>query len=95
MSLDFFSELGTLSPKAEFVFVKMNGKNEGVYLELESVDEYYLAKRKLADGAIFYAVDDDANFSLMSDLERETKTSLELDMKRKQGLRRMIFIYRI
>lgn len=35
------------------MFVKMNGKNEGVYLELESVDEYYLAKRKLADGAIF------------------------------------------
>lgn len=53
LSLDFFSELGTLSPRAEFVFLKVNGKNEGVYLELESVDEYYLRKRKLADGAIF------------------------------------------
>ncbi|MCI3984854.1 spore coat protein CotH [Bacillus vallismortis] len=85
LSLDFFSELGTLAPKAEFVFVKVNGKNEGVYLELESVDEFYLTKRRLAEGAIFYAVDDDANFSLMSDLERETKTSLELGYEKKTG----------
>lgn len=35
------------------MFLKVNGKNEGVYLELESVDEFYLAKRKLADGAVF------------------------------------------
>ena len=44
-----------------------------------------MAKRKLADGAIFYAVDDDANFSLMSDLEKETKTSLELGYEKKTG----------
>lgn len=85
LSLDFFSELGTLSPKANYVYVKINGKNEGIYLELESVDEHFLAKRKEAKGAIFYAVDDDANFSLMSDLEKETKTSLELGYEKKTG----------
>ncbi|WPF79465.1 CotH kinase family protein [Bacillus velezensis] len=85
LSLDFFAELGTLSPKANFVTLQINGRHEGVYLELESVDEYFLAKRNLADGAVFYAVDDDANFSLVSDLERDTKTSLELGYEKKTG----------
>ncbi len=53
LSLDFFAELGTLSPKANFVTLQINGRHEGVYLELESVDEYFLAKRNLAEGAVF------------------------------------------
>ncbi|MEH7508356.1 CotH kinase family protein, partial [Priestia megaterium] len=32
--------------------------------------------RNLADGSIFYAVDGDANFSLMSDLDKKPKTTL-------------------
>jgi spore coat protein H len=85
LSLDFFSEIGTLSPQSRYVFLNINGKNEGIYLELESVDERFLEKRKLAKGAIFYAVDGDANFSLISDLDKETKKSLELGFERKYG----------
>lgn len=85
LSLDFFADIGILAPNSQHILLNMNGKNEGVYLELESVDEYFLKKRQLPDGAIFYAVDGDANFSLMSDLDKETKKSLELGYERKCG----------
>ncbi|MBO0962242.1 CotH kinase family protein [Neobacillus sp. MM2021_6] len=86
LSFDFFSEIGVLSPQSRHIFLTSNGRAEGVYLELESVDENFLKRRNLADGSIFYAVDGDANFSLMSDLDKITKTSLELGYERKYGI---------
>lgn len=85
LSFDFFSDIGNLSPNSRHVLLKLNGKIEGVYLEIESVDERFIAKRNIPDGAIFYAVDGDANFSLMSDLDKEIKKSLELGYERKYG----------
>lgn len=85
LSLDFFADIGTLSPRSQFVFLNLNGKSEGIYLELESVDEHYLKNNKLPEGSIFYAVDGDANFSLMSDLDKGVKKSLELGYERKCG----------
>ncbi|MFC4355027.1 CotH kinase family protein [Chryseomicrobium palamuruense] len=85
LSLDFFSEIGCLSPKSQFVYMKLNGKNEGLYLELESVDEHFLANRQLPQGPIFYAIDGDANFSLMSDLDKDVKKSLNLGYELKYG----------
>ncbi|NHM32305.1 CotH kinase family protein [Neobacillus terrae] len=85
LSFDFFTELGCLAPRSRHIFLKINGKAEGVYLEIESVDENFLKKRGLPEGAIFYAVDGDANFSLMSDLDKETKKSLFLGYERKVG----------
>ncbi|PFT58714.1 CotH kinase family protein [Priestia megaterium] len=76
LSLDFFSSLDVLSPQSQFINLTINGKNEGIYLQLESVDELFLKKRNLGDGSIFYAVDGDANFSLMSDLDKKPKTTL-------------------
>lgn len=85
LSLDFFADIGTLSPRSQFVFLNLNGKDEGIYLELESVDEHYLKNSNLPDGSIFYAVDGDANFSLMSDLDKGIKKSLEIGYERKCG----------
>ncbi|MFJ7726978.1 CotH kinase family protein [Neobacillus sp. NPDC097160] len=85
LSFDFFSEIGVLSPQTRHVFLTQNGKAEGVYLEIESVDENFLKRRDLPNGSVFYAVDGDANFSLMSDLDKETKKSLELGYERKYG----------
>lgn len=76
LSLDFFNDLGVLSPQSEHVLVKINGRTEGVYLQLESVDEYFLKNRDYPGGPIFYAIDGDANFSLMSDLDKQAKDSL-------------------
>jgi spore coat protein H len=85
LSFDFFIEIGNLAPLSRHVLLTINGKVEGVYLEIESVDENFLTRRNLPSGAIFYAVDGDANFSLMSDLDKETKKSLELGYERKCG----------
>ncbi|MGG1678084.1 CotH kinase family protein [Neobacillus sp. NRS-1170] len=85
LSFDFFSELGVLSPQSQHVLLTLNGKFEGVYLEIESVDQHFLKRRNLPTGSIFYAVDGDANFSLMSDLDKEIKKSLELGYERKFG----------
>lgn len=41
--------------------------------------------RGLPKGAIFYAVDGDANFSLMSDLDKGIKKSLEMGYQKKCG----------
>jgi spore coat protein H len=85
LSFDFLAEIGNLAPLSRHVLLTLNGKIEGVYLEIESVDENFLKRRNLPSGAIFYAVDGDANFSLMSDLDKETKKSLELGYERKCG----------
>jgi len=85
LSFDFFAELGVLAPQSHHIFFILNGRAEGVYLEIESVDEYFLLRRNLPSGSIFYAVDGDANFSLMSDLDKRTKKSLELGYERKVG----------
>ncbi|WP_042355766.1 CotH kinase family protein [Bacillus rubiinfantis] len=77
LSFDFFKEIGVLAPEAQHVFLTVNGKGEGIYLEIESVDENFLKKRNLPSGSIYYAVDGDANFSLMSDLDKGTKKSLK------------------
>lgn len=86
LSFDFFSEIGNLAPQSKHVFLTLNGRAEGVYLEIESVDENFLKRRNLPNGAIFYAVDGDANFSLMSDLDKEAKKSLELGYEKKWGV---------
>jgi spore coat protein H len=85
LSLDFFSSIGTLSPESRHVLLKINGKFQGVYLQLESVDELFLKKRGLPDGAIYYAEDDDANFSLFSSLDKDLKRSFESGYSRKCG----------
>lgn len=85
LSLDFFSEIGCLSPKAKHVFLQMNGKAQGVYLELESVDKQFLSTRNLPLGAIFYAVNGNGNFSLISGIDKKTKTSLISGYERKYG----------
>ncbi|WP_110112349.1 CotH kinase family protein [Bacillus sp. CGMCC 1.16541] len=77
LSLDFFHDIGILAPQAHYVEMKMNGKREGVYLKIESVNEDFLKKRNVPTGSLFYAIDADANFSLMSELTQSLKESLE------------------
>ena len=84
LSLDFFAELGTLSPKANFVTLQINGRHEGCILSWSQWMNIFWRNGIWRKG-LFYAVDDDANFSLVSDLERDTKTSLELGYEKKTG----------
>ncbi|WP_066369538.1 CotH kinase family protein [Neobacillus fumarioli] len=65
LSLDFFQNLGVLSPDSHHVNLRLNGSLKGVFLQLESVDDLFLAKRNLPPGPIYYAVNNNANFSFM------------------------------
>lgn len=85
LSLDFFSDIGCLSPRAKHIFLQLNGKAQGVYLELESVDKQFLVNRNLPLGAIFYAVNGDGNFSLISGIDKNTKTALTSGYEKKCG----------
>ncbi|MEC1440817.1 CotH kinase family protein [Bacillus sonorensis] len=85
LSFHFFDKIGVLAPSASHVFLSINGKQEGVYLKIESVDDTFLKKRNLEDGAIYYAVDDDANFSLLSSFDKQAKKNLLQGYERKCG----------
>lgn len=73
LSFDFFSDIGVLAPESRHALLKLNGQFQGVYLEIESVDRYFLKRRGLPEGDIFYAEDDDANFSLISPFDNKPK----------------------
>lgn len=85
LSFDFFQEIGVLAPFSEHVYVYINGKPEGLYLKIESVNREFLSRRGLPSGPIFYAVDGDANFSLMSEMDMKAKHSLSLGYEQKNG----------
>lgn len=85
LSLDFFSSIGTLSPASRHIELNVNGKHQGVYLQLESVDKYFLKRRHLPAGQIFYAEDDDANFSLISPFDDEAKEGFDAGYSMKVG----------
>jgi spore coat protein H len=75
LSLDFFEKIGVTAPHSKHVLLYINGTCKGIYLELESLDQYLLQKRKLPQGPIIYATNYHANFSLLSP-EKNVKTSL-------------------
>nr|WP_263326740.1 CotH kinase family protein [Neobacillus sp. Marseille-Q6967] len=76
LSLDFFDRIGVISPHSDHVLLYINGFFKGIYLELESFDQFLLQKRNLPDGPIIYATNYHANFSLLNP-ENELKTSLD------------------
>ncbi|MCM3764568.1 CotH kinase family protein [Neobacillus niacini] len=75
LSLDFFEKIGVTAPHSKHVLLFINGICKGIYLELESFDQYLLQKRKLPLGPIIYATNYHANFSLLTP-EKNLKTSL-------------------
>nr|WP_230458996.1 CotH kinase family protein [Terrilactibacillus tamarindi] len=85
LSLDFFSDLDVLSPDSYHVNLYINDIYQGIYLQLESVDKYFLKRRNLPYGPIYYAENDNANFSLISPIKKDTKTSFMSGYSRKEG----------
>ncbi|WP_307893852.1 CotH kinase family protein [Bacillus swezeyi] len=88
LSFYFFEKIGVLSPSASHVFLYLNEKKEGIYLKIESVDDLFLKRRHLEGGAIYYAVDDDANFSLLSSFDKQPKQNLQQGYEKKLGSNR-------
>ncbi|MCL6573535.1 MAG: CotH kinase family protein [Bacillus sp. (in: Bacteria)] len=76
LSLDFFDRIGITSPHSRHILLYINGFCKGIYLELESFDQFLLQKRKLPMGPIIYATNYHANFSLLTP-ENELKTHID------------------
>ncbi|ETI66448.1 CotH kinase family protein [Neobacillus vireti] len=76
LSLDFFENIGVSAPHSKHILLYINGYCKGIYLELESFDQYLLEKRKLPLGPIIYATNYHANFSIFTP-EKELKKSLD------------------
>lgn len=87
LSMDFFSDIGVHAPKTQHVRLYINKIYQGVYLRLESVNRQFLKARNLTLGQIWYAEDDDANFSLISPLDERIKETFEAGYSRKVGTR--------
>jgi spore coat protein H len=85
LSFGFFRELGVLVPNCNYCFIKINGLAEGIYLQLESVDEFFFQKRNLPCSSIYYAINDNANFSLISPIHEDVKKRLDAGYELKYG----------
>lgn len=86
LSFDFFSRIGAMSPQANHVLLYINEIFAGIYLMIESVDKHFLQKRNLSDGPIYYAINSNANFSLLHPKTTDVKDSLESGYLRKYGV---------
>lgn len=84
LSLDFFDRIGVISPHSRHILLYVNGYCKGIYLEIESLDQYLLEKRNLPDGAIIYATNNRANFSLITK-KNEPKKRLDQGYTLKYG----------
>ncbi|WP_082883681.1 CotH kinase family protein [Bacillus sp. SJS] len=85
LSFKFLDLIGLIVPHWEYVKFYINGKYEGIYLKLESVNEDFAEKHRLNPCSIIYAIDGDANFSLHSDLDKSLKKNLLQGYELKSG----------
>lgn len=85
LSLDLFQLFEVLAPTSQHIQLYLNGTYEGVYLHIESVDDLFLQKRALPIGPIYYAINNNANFSLISPFTNDGKKSLLLGYESKFG----------
>ncbi len=85
LSFQFFNDIGVPSPETTHIWLVINGEAQGVYLEIEAVDELFFAKRKLKVQSLIYAVNDSADFSMTDPDTGHTKPSLFDGYELRQG----------
>ncbi|MGO4109327.1 CotH kinase family protein [Paenibacillus sp. YAF4_2] len=76
LSFTFFNTIGVPSPETTHISVEINGYPQGVYLEIEAVDQRFFKKRGIGYNSIIYAVNDSADFSLIDQNSNQKKNSL-------------------
>ncbi|MCA0758031.1 CotH kinase family protein [Paenibacillus sp. N4] len=76
LSFHFLNDIGLPSPETNHFWLMINDVPQGVYLEIESVDRLFFAKRKIGFRSLIYAVNDSADFSLIDPDTRKAKSSL-------------------
>lgn len=85
LSFYFFNKIGVPSPETNHFWLILNGSEQGVYLEIESVDRLFFEKRGISYRSLLYAVNDSADFSLTDPTTQGTKSSLFDGYEMRQG----------
>ncbi|TJY41598.1 spore coat protein CotH [Cohnella pontilimi] len=76
LSFAFFGMIGVPAPRTKHVLLRRNNENLGVYLEIESVGKRFFKKRGIGASSLFYAVNEQANFSEISPDSGRSKSSM-------------------
>lgn len=76
LALAVFADLGVPTPRAWHVWLTLNGEPLGLYTAVESLDAGWMQRRRLAPGAIYYAVGGAGNFGLLDPWRRQPKDRL-------------------
>lgn len=76
-----FDRMGVPAPSWRHVQVTVSGEQAGTYVALESVDGDFCRRRGWPQGSLFYAINRNANFGLVSPFSRELKQPLEAGYK--------------
>ncbi|TVY04612.1 spore coat protein CotH [Cohnella terricola] len=76
LSLAFFPMIGVPAPRTKHVRLFVNGEPKGVYLEIEGVERAFFRRRNLGISSLFYAVNNRADFGLISSESNRRKRSL-------------------
>lgn len=76
LSFYFFAQLGVPAPRTKHVTLLLNGQPQGVYLEIEGVQRLFFRRRKIPVRALFYAINNEADFGLRSPETGKMKSSL-------------------
>ncbi|MFC5405668.1 CotH kinase family protein [Cohnella soli] len=76
LSFAFFPMIGVPAPRTKHVMLRINGRPMGIYLEIEGVGRLFFRRRKIGASALFYAINNRADFSLYNSETNEKKSSL-------------------
>ncbi|GFN30913.1 CotH kinase family protein [Paenibacillus xylaniclasticus] len=76
LSFHFFNQFGVYAPRTNHIELQWNGEPQGVYLEIEAVDRNFFKARGLGWKSLIYAINDNANFSLIDPYTYDEKESL-------------------
>lgn len=76
LSFHFLETLGVHAPAAQHCVLYLNGELLGVYLRLEAVKTSFFRKRGIPVRSIFYAINDNADFSMFDKDTGYVKNSL-------------------
>jgi hypothetical protein len=81
LSWDFFADLGALAPRASYAALTLNGRPQGLYLEVDRIDADFLARRGRAEGSLYNA----GGFYSLADLTVQSTDLLKLYYPKEAG----------
>jgi spore coat protein H len=87
LSFSLFEQVGAPAPRWRHTALWLSGAFAGLYLALESVDRDFCLRRGWAPGPIYYALNRNGNFGLLSPTTGQLKEPLNRGYKLVEGAR--------